>query len=60
MLDEGTRILRSYLEHRMQKARSPERKVRAWVAGILEQALNEHGMDWSDELERFVKPDERA
>jgi AcrR family transcriptional regulator len=44
VLDEGTRILRSYLDHRMQKARSPERKVRSWIAGILEQALNEEAV----------------
>jgi AcrR family transcriptional regulator len=40
MLDEGIRILASYLEHRTRKARSPERRIRQWIGGLLEQALN--------------------
>lgn len=41
VLDDGIVTLCSYIEHRMRKARSPERKIRNWIAGILEQALNE-------------------
>jgi AcrR family transcriptional regulator len=40
VLDDGIRTLRSYVEHRMSKARTPERKIRSWIAGVLEQALN--------------------
>jgi AcrR family transcriptional regulator len=40
VLDEGIRTLRTYLEHRMSKARSAERKIRSWIGGVLEQALN--------------------
>jgi AcrR family transcriptional regulator len=40
VLDEGVRILASYLSHRMDKVASPERKVREWVAGIAAQALD--------------------
>lgn len=43
VLDEGIRILRGYLEHRMEQARSPERRIRQWISGVLEQALNEQG-----------------
>jgi len=41
VLDEGICMLRDYLEHHMSKARSPERKIRAWLSGMLEQALND-------------------
>jgi AcrR family transcriptional regulator len=41
MLDEGIRILASYLEHRIRKARSPDRRIRQWIGGLLEQALND-------------------
>jgi AcrR family transcriptional regulator len=41
LLDDGIRTLRSYVDHRMSKARTPERKIRSWLAGVLEQALNE-------------------
>ena len=39
VLDEGIGALGSYLEHRMSKARSPERRIRQWISGLLEQAL---------------------
>ena len=45
VLDEGIRLLASYLEHRMAKARSPERRVRQWINGVLEQALNEESAE---------------
>jgi AcrR family transcriptional regulator len=41
LLDDGICTLRSYVDHRMSKARTPERKIRSWIAGVLEQALNE-------------------
>lgn len=40
MLDEGMGILASYLEHRIRKSRSPERRIRLWIGGLLEQALH--------------------
>jgi AcrR family transcriptional regulator len=40
VLDDGIRILRGYLEHRMAKIRSPRTRVRQWVAGVVEQALD--------------------
>jgi AcrR family transcriptional regulator len=40
VLDEGFRRLGEYLDHRMQKARTPERRVRQWINGVLEQALD--------------------
>jgi len=40
VLDDGIRLLRSYLEHQMAKARSAEGKIRSWIKGVLEQALN--------------------
>ena len=40
VLDEGMRILASYLEHQMSAVSRPSERVRAWVAGMLEQALN--------------------
>jgi AcrR family transcriptional regulator len=39
VLDEGVRILASYLAHRMQAVASPTAKIREWMAGMLEQAL---------------------
>ncbi len=44
VLDEGIRTLRTYLEHRMSKARTPERKIRNWLSGLLEQALNDESV----------------
>jgi AcrR family transcriptional regulator len=40
VLDEGILTLCSYLEHRMAKVRSPERRIRQWLSGMLEQSLN--------------------
>jgi AcrR family transcriptional regulator len=41
MLDAGSSRLRSYIEHRMQAVNTPEQKIREWICGMLEQALNE-------------------
>jgi AcrR family transcriptional regulator len=38
LLDDGRRRLVEYLDHRMQRATSPEDQVRAWVEGVLAQA----------------------
>ena|SRR5262245_11499689 len=43
VLDEGIRILASYLRHRMQAAPTPVAQVREWLRGILEQALSPSG-----------------
>src|SRR5262245_65922641 len=43
VLDEGIRILASYLVHRMQAAASPTERVREWLRGLLEQALSPAG-----------------
>ena len=40
LLDEGSRQLADYLRHRMQAQGAPELKIRAWLAGMCEQALN--------------------
>lgn len=40
VLDDGIRQLAGYLEHRMQAADSPLARVREWIGGVLEQALN--------------------
>ena len=40
VLDEGVALLAGYLEHRMSKSRTPERRIRQWLSGLLEQALN--------------------
>jgi AcrR family transcriptional regulator len=40
VLDEGVRILASYLGHRMQAAPSASERVREWLRGLLEQALS--------------------
>ncbi len=40
VLDEGMRILASYLDHRMRAESEPTERVRAWLAGLMEQALN--------------------
>lgn len=40
VLDEGIRLLASYLDHRMQSASTPEARVRQWIRGMLEQALD--------------------
>jgi AcrR family transcriptional regulator len=38
VLTEGRRILADYLAGRMARERTPEGKVRAWVAGVMRQA----------------------
>jgi AcrR family transcriptional regulator len=43
VLDQGVRVLAGYLGHRMRAARSPLGQVRAWLLGILEQALDPEG-----------------
>jgi AcrR family transcriptional regulator len=40
MLDEGIRLLRGYVEYRMDKARDPLARIRAGLEAILEQALS--------------------
>jgi AcrR family transcriptional regulator len=39
VLDEGFRLLASYLTHRVENADGAEAKIRAWIGGMLEQAL---------------------
>jgi AcrR family transcriptional regulator len=41
LLDDGRRRILGYLEHRMQRASTPEGRVRAWIEGVLAQAANE-------------------
>jgi AcrR family transcriptional regulator len=43
VLDQGVRVLAGYLAHRMRAARSPLGQVRAWLLGMLEQALDPEG-----------------
>ncbi len=43
VLDEGVRILASYVEHRMASAGGPADQIRAWIRGVLEQALSDTG-----------------
>jgi AcrR family transcriptional regulator len=40
LLDDGIRQLSSYLRHRMQGADSPRARIRCWIEGLCEQALN--------------------
>lgn len=40
VLDEGVGLLAGYLEHRMSKSRVAERRIKQWLSGVLEQALN--------------------
>ena len=39
VLDEGFRLLAGYLAHRVAQVSGAEAKVRAWMGGVLEQAL---------------------
>lgn len=41
LVDDGALRLRSYLDHQMAKASSPEAKVRTWVEGVMSQAEGE-------------------
>lgn len=45
VLDEGIGVLAGYLAHRMEAAVTPTDRVRAWLAGILEQALDPRGAE---------------
>jgi AcrR family transcriptional regulator len=38
LLDDGRRQLVGYLEHRMDKATTPQGRVKAWIEGVLAQA----------------------
>jgi AcrR family transcriptional regulator len=38
LLEDGAERLRGYLTHQMEKARTPEARVRRWVEGVLAQA----------------------
>ncbi len=40
VLREGFRVLAGYLAHRMASAPTPEARIRAWIGGVLEQALH--------------------
>lgn len=40
LIDDGRRQLVSYLGHRMAKAKSPEGQIRAWIDGVLAQAVD--------------------
>jgi AcrR family transcriptional regulator len=40
VLEEGVAILEGYLANRMEQAQGAEARVRAWLAGMLEQALD--------------------
>ena len=41
ILEDGAERLTSYLAHQMEKQRTPDGRVRAWVAGVLAQADDE-------------------
>jgi AcrR family transcriptional regulator len=41
LVDDGALRLRSYLDHQMAKATSPEEQVRIWVEGVMSQAEGE-------------------
>ncbi len=43
VLDEGIRLLATYLEERMAAAATPAEQVEAWLRGVLEQALHPRG-----------------
>ena len=43
VLDEGIRLLATYLEQRMAAAATPAAQVEAWLRGVLEQALHPRG-----------------
>ena len=45
ILDDGQRQLVTYLEHRMAGAEPGAARVRAWVAGVMEQARNPAAAD---------------
>jgi AcrR family transcriptional regulator len=41
ILEDGTERLGSYLAHQMDKAPTPEGRVRRWVEGVMSQAVDE-------------------
>jgi len=41
LVDDGALRLRSYLDHQIAKAATPEQKVRTWVEGVMSQAEGE-------------------
>jgi len=41
ILEDGTERLTSYLAHQMAKEPTPERQVRRWVEGVLDQAADD-------------------
>ena len=45
VLDHGIAVLASYVAGRMDEAATPEARVRAWLAGVLEQALHPGAAD---------------
>ncbi len=40
LLDDGRRRLAEYLAHRMEKARTPATAIRAWIEGVMNQAID--------------------
>ncbi|HEU5151386.1 MAG TPA: TetR/AcrR family transcriptional regulator [Iamia sp.] len=40
LLDDGRRRLAEYLEHRMEKTRTPPTAIRAWIEGVMAQAID--------------------
>ena len=45
VLDHGIALLAGYVAHRMDAADGPEGRVRAWLAGVLEQARHPAGAE---------------
>lgn len=45
ILDDGTRVLLSYLDHRMSQAATAGDRVRAWIDGVVAQAASPRGAD---------------
>jgi AcrR family transcriptional regulator len=45
VLDHGIALLAEYLEARMAQAQGPAERVRAWLRGMLEQALHPRGAE---------------
>lgn len=40
LLEDGRRRLADYLAHRMEKARTPATAIRAWIEGVMAQAID--------------------
>ncbi len=45
VLDEGIRLLATYLEQRIARAATPSERVREWLRGVCEQALHPRGAE---------------